>query len=195
MKLIGENKIDCIVTSDSRLKRRLWQNAENLWRVGLTALERAEGLAKWTRDAKKLANGKDARKGGKQPGDKGVSKSARKLGLPRETIRRALKIDSISPEAKEAAKKRGLDRNQDALLKIAKEAPKAQVGKVRELTTKPAPKELSKAERQQLRGLMRRFEKAKNLRREISNASPFVCRKFATEIVKLGRSSAPNKSQ
>jgi hypothetical protein len=168
-----------------------------LWRAGQSALERAEATARWTRNAKKLAEtNPGTMKGGKQPGDKGVNKSARKLGLTRETIRRALKIDGISPEAKQAAKKRGLDRNQDALLKVAKEStPEQQVGKVRELTTKPAPKKLSKAERKQLSGLMRRLKKATNLRREISNASPFVCRKFAAAIVKLGRSSAPNKSQ
>jgi hypothetical protein len=110
-------------------------------------------------------------------------------------LRRAVDIDRISPEAKEVAKKAGLDQNQDALLKVAKKGtPEAQVRKVRELTTKPAPKNLSKAEQKQLHGLMRRLKKAKNLRQAVSNASLPVRRKFGAAIVKLGRSPAPNKS-
>jgi hypothetical protein len=196
MKSLGETEIDCFVSKDGKWGRQLWQDGENLWRVGLTALEKAEAIARSTRNAKKLAKANPGTvKGGEQPGDKGVNKSARRLALTRETIRRALKIDSISPDAKEAAKERGLDRNQDALLKVAGEGTReAQVSKVRELTTKPAPKKPSQAERKQLRGLMRRLKKAKNLRRAISNAPPFVRRKFAAAIVKLGGSSNPNKS-
>jgi ParB-like chromosome segregation protein Spo0J len=196
MKSLGETEIDSFVIKGGKLKRRLWQDGENVWRAGLTALERAEAIARSTRNAKKLAKtNPGAVKGGKQPGDQGVNKSARRLGLTRETIRRALKIDSISPDAKEAAKERGLDRNQDALLKVAgKGTREAQVSKVRELTTKPAPKRPSQAEQKQLRGLMRRLKKAKNLRRAVSKASPLVRRKFAAAIVKLGGSSRPNKA-
>jgi ParB family transcriptional regulator, chromosome partitioning protein len=198
MKINGEPEIDCFVSNEVRPKRQLWQDGENLWRAGLTALEKAEAIARWTRNAKKLAKTNPGTvKGGKQPHDKGITKSARKLGLTRDAIKRAVKIDSIAPKAKEVAKRRGL--NQDALLKIAKEAtPEEQVRKVRELTTKPAPKRApkkpSRAERNELRSLMRRLKKAKNLTQAISNASPFVLRKFAAEIVKLGRSSNPNQS-
>ncbi len=196
MKLNGEKEINCFVSNEGKVKRQLWQDGENLWRVGLTALEKAEAIARSTRNAKKFAKANPRTvKGGNQPRDKGVNKSARRLGLTRETIRRALKIDSISPEAKEAAKRRGLHRNQDALLKVAREGtPKQQVGKVRELTTKRAPKKLSSVERKQLHGLMRRLKRARNLQRAISKASPFVLRKFAAAITKLGRSSAPDEA-
>jgi ParB-like chromosome segregation protein Spo0J len=148
MESLGETEIDCFVSKSGKWGRRLWQDGENLWRTGLKALEKAEAIARSTRNAKKLGTSPSTVKGGRQPGDKGVNKSARRLGLTRETIRRALKIDSISLEAKRAAKKRGLDRNQDALLKIAKEStPAAQVRKLRELTTKPEPKRLSSTER------------------------------------------------
>jgi ParB family transcriptional regulator, chromosome partitioning protein len=187
-KSIGHTKIDCIVTKHGSVKRRLWTSAENLFRAGLTPLLRAEAIAQWTRDVKRLAkrNGDKPVRGGKQPGDKGLSKSAAKLGLSRETIRRALEIDRISPEAKKAAKEHRLDRKQDALLKVAKESTtNAQVRKVRELTTKRKPKELSSAELKQLSQLTMRFKKAKNLRRAVSKASPGVRRKFAATIIKL----------
>lgn len=197
MKLLGEKEIDCFVIKSGKLKRLLWQDGENLWRAPLTALEKAEAIARSTRNVKKLikTNSNVAVKGGKQPGEKGLSKAARRLGLKRESIRRAVDIDRISSEAKEAAKEARLDQNQDALLKVAKEGtPGAQVAKVRELTTKPAPKNLSKAEQKQLRGLMGRLKKAKNLRQAVSNASLPVRRKFAAAIVKVGRLQAPNKS-
>jgi hypothetical protein len=38
----------------------------------------------------------------------GVSEIARKLGRPRETVRRELKVDALSNDAKEAAKELGL---------------------------------------------------------------------------------------
>jgi ParB family chromosome partitioning protein len=188
VKSLGGKEIDCFISTAGKRGRQLWQDGENLWRAGLTALEKAEAIARLTRNAQKLARTNPGNvKGGEQPRDKGVSKSARRLGLTRETIRRARKIAGISPDAKEAAKECGLDRNQDALLKVAKESkPEQQVGKVGQLTTKLEPKKLSKAEQKQLRDLERRLEKAKNLRQAISNASPFVRRKFAVAIVKLG---------
>jgi ParB family transcriptional regulator, chromosome partitioning protein len=199
MKLIGEKEIDCIVVKDKRLKRELWQDGENIWRAALTALEKAEGTARALRNVKELekTDVNTAVKGGKQPGDKGFSKSARSLGLSRETIRRAISIDRISPEAKEAAKEFDLDRNQHALIKVTKEStPEAQVQKVHDLATKPEhePHKLSSAERKQFKKLKLRLEKAKRLRRALSNATPFVRRKFASEIVKLGRSARPTKS-
>jgi ParB family chromosome partitioning protein len=192
-KLIGEKRIDCIVIRGGKLQRRLWQNAENLHRAGLTQLQRAEGIAQCTRDAIRLTEkkGDTALKGGKQPGDKGLSKGARKLGFPRETIRRAIEIDRLSPEAKKAAKRRGLDRNQDALLKAAKESTAdAQVRKVRELTTRREPVELTSTEQKQLDQLEQRLMKAKNLRKALSKASPAVRRKFAATITKLDHSRA-----
>jgi ParB-like chromosome segregation protein Spo0J len=197
MKLLDEKEIACTVVNDKRAKRQLWQDGENLWRAGMTALERAEAIARSTRNIKELAKTAAVVKGGTQPGDKGMSKGARNLGLSRETIRRAISIDRISPEAKEAAKEFGIDRNQRALIKVTKEGtPEAQVQKVHDLATKPEhePHKLSSAERKQFKKLKLRLEKAKRLRRALSNATPFVRRKFASEIVKLGRSARPTKS-
>ena len=48
MKMLGMKKIDCIVVPGSSENCLLWQDGENLWRAGLTALEKAEAIARWT---------------------------------------------------------------------------------------------------------------------------------------------------
>ena len=117
-------------------------------------------MAQRARDvAKKVAQ--DARAGGRQPHDKGVTKAAKAIGISRDTVRRSKTIAAISSAAKKAAKDTNLTDNEAALLKVAKEpTPKAQVRKVRELA-KPkgaAPKpELSRKERKQLKQLKRAF--------------------------------------
>jgi hypothetical protein len=45
-KKLGWKRIDAIVMRDDKLDRRIWHNAENLDRADLTALERAEAVAK-----------------------------------------------------------------------------------------------------------------------------------------------------
>jgi ParB family transcriptional regulator, chromosome partitioning protein len=50
---------------------------------------------------------------------RGISKAARELGTTRDEVRRGIKIGGITPEAEEAARAAGLDRNQSDLLKIA----------------------------------------------------------------------------
>jgi ParB family transcriptional regulator, chromosome partitioning protein len=200
MKLLGKKEIECFIVKDKKLKRELWQDGENEWKASRTALERAEAIARLTRNFKKLGKGdaNTAAKGGEQPHDKGVSKGARKSGHSRETVRRAVTIDAISPAAKKAAKASGLDRKQDALLKIAKAAtPEAQAQKVHDLTTKQErePYKPSSAERKQLKNLRSRLRKAEKLRRAISKASPHVLRMFAREIVKLGHSARSTKSK
>ncbi|MDI9850053.1 hypothetical protein QM467_18620 [Rhodoblastus sp. 17X3] len=58
-------------------------------------LERDEQIAEWARLAEKVAQPL----GGKQPAEKGISKAARDLGLDRDDARRAVKVDSLTPEA------------------------------------------------------------------------------------------------
>jgi hypothetical protein len=53
------------------------------------------------------------------------------LGLDKSDVQRAVKVASISPEAKQAARVAGLDDNRTALLAVAKWAtPEAQLAKV-----------------------------------------------------------------
>ena len=86
-------------------------------------------VKKWDELIKKRAKGAQvAQPGGRQPHDKGLSKTAKQLGISREEVRRSKKIAGISPKAKTAAKNVGLDDNQAALLKAAKEStPKGQI--------------------------------------------------------------------
>src|SRR5215471_11795575 len=100
---------------------RMWEIAENLHRAELTVLERDEQIAEWMRLAELDAAQVDPhhpRKAGQQPG--GINAASRDLGIERKAAQRAMKIDSLSPEAKEAARELGLDDNQSALLEAAK---------------------------------------------------------------------------
>jgi hypothetical protein len=72
-------------------------------------------------------------RGGPQANDKGMSAAERILGVSRRDLGRFEKIDGISAEAKEQARRVELDDNQDALLAIAKVPAEKQVQKVREL--------------------------------------------------------------
>ena len=49
----------------------------------------------------------------------GVRAAARELGVDRNEARRAVRIASIAPEAREAAREAGLDDNQSVLLRVA----------------------------------------------------------------------------
>lgn len=91
---------------------RRWEIAENLHRADLTALERTDMTAEWVRlteeadrvlrqaDAKLSARG---RKGEGRP-TSGVRKAARELGISEADARRAIKIASLTPEAKQVAR-------------------------------------------------------------------------------------------
>lgn len=62
----------------------------------------------------------DGRKAGPQHRSRGVSQTARELNMPRDDVRRAMKVGNLSSEAKEAARKHGLADNRDALLAAPK---------------------------------------------------------------------------
>jgi ParB-like chromosome segregation protein Spo0J len=137
-KLLGWKQIECFVMRGDKIERQLWRIAENLHRAGLTKLQRAELVNKWVKLIKELAKGEQvAQAGGKQPNDKGLSKAAKQLGISREEVRRSKKIAGISSKAKTAAKTAGLDANQAAMLKVAKEStPEGQTKKVHELANR-----------------------------------------------------------
>jgi ParB-like chromosome segregation protein Spo0J len=101
---------------------RVYELTQNLARATNTTLERARFLAELVRRilgesrAEKLAQ-----PGGRQPGDKGISRTARELGYTRDDIRRCSVIASMSAQAMAKAEKLELDNNESALLKIAKQ--------------------------------------------------------------------------
>jgi ParB family transcriptional regulator, chromosome partitioning protein len=188
-KLLGWKEIDCVVMKGGKIQRQLWTIAENLHRSDLTTLQRAEQVEKWKRLVKKLGgDGQAAQPGGHQRTDKGISGTAKKLGITREKVRRSEAIAKISPKAKAAAKKAGLDRIQDSLLKVAKEnTAEAQVAKVKELAKKQKSKgvPLSPGELTKLNSLKKLFDQAKEFKRAWAKASVAVRRKFASRMMKL----------
>lgn len=122
--------------------------AENLHRREITPLERADLQAKWAEVTSKACHevSREVRgklKGGRPKG--GIEKAARELGIPATNLRQSLKIASLSPEAKDAAKAFGLDNNQSALLEAAKhKEPEQQVEAIKqrvEAVEKPASSE------------------------------------------------------
>jgi ParB-like nuclease domain len=186
-KSLGWKNIDCIVIRGDKIKSQLWTEAENLHRAGLTALQRAEAVAKWKRLAKKLdRDGQTAQPGGHQPNVKQISKVAKQLGTTREAVRRAEKAAGISPKAKAAAIATGVDKNQAALLEVAKEpTPKAQTEKVLELAKRKskATGKLSTDESDQLKSLIHRFEKATKFKSAWEKASAVVRKKFIKTVL------------
>lgn len=62
---------------------------------------------------------KRGREGAGRP-ESGIRAAARELNMPRDSVRRAVSIASLSPEAKAAARETGVDTNQSALLSAAR---------------------------------------------------------------------------
>jgi hypothetical protein len=119
---------------------------EMLIHAAMTVLERSERTAEYVQLADaddKVGHDDPPPAGGQQPYDRGIHRAARELkeAFPGKTeeavrmhIRRALTVDTISPQAKKAAIANGLANRLTSLLLIAKEkAPEAQVEKVSEI--------------------------------------------------------------
>src|SRR5260370_37687238 len=103
-----------------KIDRQLWKCAENLHRAELTVMQRAAYVKKWENLLREWAtDDQGAQKGGRQPADKGLSKTAKLLGTSRAFIRRSRRIGSLSRKAQKAAKAAGFDDNEAALLKAA----------------------------------------------------------------------------
>lgn len=92
----------------------MWEISENLHRAELTVLERSDQIARWAELASKVLQ--LATPGGKQPKESGIRKAARELNKELTEVHRAVKVASLTPEAKQAAQERGLNDNQSALL-------------------------------------------------------------------------------
>lgn len=109
--------------ADNELEAKRWEIAENLHRSELTALERDQQVAEWirlTEEAEKVAQDAPLKEPGKGRGSKGgVRAAARELGIDRDDARRAVKVSSLTDEAKETAREVGLDDNRSALLRAA----------------------------------------------------------------------------
>jgi ParB-like chromosome segregation protein Spo0J len=110
--------------------------SENLHRAELTKVERDEQIAEWVKITEGVLGQVDPKPQGGTP-EGGIRAAARELGIDRKDAERALKVASLSDEAKQAARETGLDNNRSALLAAAREeSPPAQVTKLR--TYRPA---------------------------------------------------------
>ena len=143
----------------------MWEISENLHRADLTVLERGEQETEWMALAEAEIPAaqvvqEETRVGYKSPPvtpESGLSLAARNLPIPgatddakRKHLDRSVKIASIAPAAKEAAREAGLGDNQSALLAIAKVAPEHQAAKVAEIVKERAePKHSIATEREE----------------------------------------------
>lgn len=135
VRRLGQEKIDVIFVDTNDIDAELWEIAENLHRAELTVLEHDQQAARWIElknEKLQLTQGvsienKRPDRRGHRP-ESGVRAAARELGINREAARRAVKVASLSEEAKQAARDAGLDDNRSALLAAAKHStPEAQV--------------------------------------------------------------------
>jgi ParB/RepB/Spo0J family partition protein len=145
VKLLGWEDIDAFVMAGDDRDVRLWEIAENLHRADLTAQERADHVAEWVKlTGEKMAQVapflENAKVGAGRGNEGGLRAAVRDLGIERTEAQRSLKIASMEPEAKEAARQHGLDDNQSALLAVAKAPPDQQVAKVQEIADQKAAK-------------------------------------------------------
>lgn len=133
-KVLGIEEIPYIEVTCDDIEAQLWEIAENLHRAELTALERDEQVAKWI----ELSDNRVLTQPVAKPGrpESGVRSAAREIGVNREDARRAVKVASLSPEAKEAARDVGLDDNRTALLEAARAAPERQATVIRDYAEK-----------------------------------------------------------
>jgi ParB-like chromosome segregation protein Spo0J len=150
---LGWHEIQAVIMVGSERDARLWEIAENLHRAELTVLERAEHVAEWIKltEAEVSAQVAPKPQGGRPEG--GIRAAARELGIERTDARRAITIASIMPEAKESARKAGMDDNQSRLLEIAAQPIEQQVKKVAEIvhrTSRPR-KGIAAAKRERAR--------------------------------------------
>lgn len=140
-KRLGWKHIDTTAFDGSEISARQWEIAENLHRAELTVAERAEHIAEWVRLTEGDKVGQVAPLSTGRGNEGGVRAASRDLGIERTEVRRAVKIDSLAPEAKAEAKASGLDDNQSALLAAAKKpTADAQVEELRRIADRGAVK-------------------------------------------------------
>lgn len=158
---------------------RLWEIAENLHRAELTKLERDDNIAEWIKITERVSVQSAPKPQGGRP-EGGISAAARELGVDETDAKRAVKVASLSDEAKDAARETGLDNNRSALLDAASKPTVAeQVASIHQRHTAGAkvikladdPLNDAEAAEKQVAALMSAWNKAGHAARE-----EFLCR-------------------
>ena len=134
MKKLGRETIPCFVFYDGdEADAEMWEIAENLHRADLTVLERDEQVARWL-ELSKLSQ--VATVSGGRGNEGGVRRAARELNVDKDDAHRAMKVASLSAEAKAVAREVGLDDNRSALLAAARAPVEQQAAIVRDYAEK-----------------------------------------------------------
>jgi hypothetical protein len=122
MRKLGWDLTNVFIISGNDVEIELREIAENLHREDLTALQRDDHLARWIEltEVKGVSVHIAQKPNGGRP-EGGLSAVTRELGVERTDAHRAVRVASLSDEAKAAAIKHGLDDNRTALLEAAKE--------------------------------------------------------------------------
>jgi ParB family chromosome partitioning protein len=133
-KSLGNSKINAVIIEAGLDEARICEDVENLHRMDLRALVKAERIDRIRRMLVRRARENAEAAGGKQPKDKAINKTARLLGIHKREVQRSMIISKIDSDAKTAATVQGLDNKQNALLAIAEQRTvKAQLEKIKEL--------------------------------------------------------------
>ena len=132
---LGMPSVPVLVHEEDETSARLWEIAENLHRADLTVIDRAAHIAEWIRltdSAPKEVLTQVASKplGGRPEG--GVRAAVRELGLDLREAQRAIQVDGLTDEAKQAARDTGLADNQAALLAAARQPAAEQADTIRQ---------------------------------------------------------------
>ncbi|CEJ13409.1 Nucleoid occlusion protein [bacterium YEK0313] len=144
LKLLGHEWVSCLCVEADDPTAEMMEIGENLHRAELSALEHDLQLARWIElaegrrldtpymreprqavdaphvEAEKPAQIAPVSRGGRGKRS-GVNSASRELGVDRTAAQRAVRVASLSAEAKSAAHETGLENNRSALLAAAKE--------------------------------------------------------------------------
>lgn len=135
-KKLGREHVPAVIVSMTNTEARKWEIAENLHRAELTKLERDEQIAEWIRITEAEKPVQSAQVSGGRGNEGGISAASRDLGVERTDAIRALQVDSLSSDAKDAAREAGLDNNRSALLEAARAAPDRQAATIHEIASR-----------------------------------------------------------
>ena len=180
-RILGLDYIDAVVSDSTETEAKMWEIAENLHRADLTVLERSEHVAEWIRLSEKkeevLTQVASKPKGGRPEG--GVRAASRDLGIDLTEAQRAVKINSMSPEAKTAAIEAKMDDSQTALLHVAAQpSAEAQLKAIKEKKDhdEAQKQKLNRAEKEASR--LKWIEDQKAQAKRIQNAGEFLVKRL-----------------
>jgi ParB-like chromosome segregation protein Spo0J len=203
MKQAGHTTIPCFIIEADKRGARMWEISSSLHRADLTPAEYDEQLAEWVRlfeESQPIGQnvqdqGRDRRKVSISEAVRRLPVKGKNLESKRKRVERALKSASVSPEAKEEAKKAGVD-NSSNLRKIAAEktvedqlklvhqlaAPKTATGDTTKTKTAVPTEPLSTKDKKILADIVNKCNDSLSLKRAYVNAPPNVREQFLTQI-------------